>query len=85
MLFILLDCVLLKVVAVVNEVVVATQLSLSWVEANNAGVTALFINTNSEVEKPTDVRVSLPSIILADLFGNKSLHQRVQKVMLCDL
>ena len=44
-----LDCVLLRVVAVVKEVVVATQLSLSWVEANNAGVTALFINTNSEV------------------------------------
>ena len=44
-----LDCVSLKVVAVVKEVVVATQLSLSWVEANNAGVTALFINTNSEV------------------------------------
>ena len=44
-----LDCVSLKVVVVVKEVVVATQLSLSWVEANNAEVTALFINMNSEV------------------------------------
>ena len=28
---------------------------------------------------------SLPSIILVDLLGNRSLFQRVQKVMVCDL
>ena len=31
------------------------------------------------------LRFSLPSIILADLLGNKSLLQRVQKVIVCDL
>ena len=28
---------------------------------------------------------SVPSIILADLLGNKCLFERVQKVMFCDL
>ena len=31
------------------------------------------------------LRFSLPSIILADLLGNRSLRQRAQKVMVCDL
>ena len=40
-------------------------------------------HANSEVQKLTNVCVLL-SIILEDLLGNKSLLQRVQKVMICD-
>ena len=40
-------------------------------------------HANSEAQKLTDVCVLL-SIILEDLLGNRSLLQRVQKVMVCD-
>ena len=40
-------------------------------------------HANSEVQKLTDVCVLL-SIILEDLFGNRSVLQRVQKVMVCN-
>ena len=40
-------------------------------------------HANSEVQKLTNVCVLL-SIILEDLLGNRSLLQRVQKVMVCD-
>ena len=48
-------------------------------------------HANSEVQKPTEkqfkrqLRFLLPSIILTDLLGNKTLLYRVQKVMVCDL
>ena len=43
-------------------------------------------HANFEVQKPTDDWVlSLPSIILTELLGNKILLSRVQKVMVCDL
>ena len=43
-------------------------------------------HANFEVQKPTDDWVlSLPSIILTELLGNKILLSQVQKVMVCDL
>ena len=43
-------------------------------------------HANSEVQKqPSQLRFSLPSIILTDLLGNKTLLKRVQKVKVCDL
>ena len=43
-------------------------------------------HANFEVQKPTDNWVlSLPSIILTELLGNKILLSQVQKVMVCDL
>ena len=49
-------------------------------------VTALFKETRiPKFKSQRRLRFSLPSIISADLFGNRSLLQRVQKVMVCDL
>ena len=51
-------------------------------------VTTLFKKLKSELwgsKTNWRWRFSLSSIILADLLGNRSLLQRVQKVMLCDL
>ena len=51
-------------------------------------VTTLFKKLKSELwgsKTNWRWRFSLSSIILADLLGNRSLLQRVEKVMLCDL